>query len=129
MALDPGRTVAELRELRELTGDDEGAQRVAWTDTWVQAKKWLASKLEPLGVEEEIDEAGNQWFTLPGASPRANWPLNPCDSITAALRRDRQAAQHEREDDAEEQKLGARAGERDQEQREEDVEDRQHHAA
>jgi beta-ureidopropionase / N-carbamoyl-L-amino-acid hydrolase len=71
VALDPGRTVAELRELRELTGDKEGAQRVAWTDTWVEAKKWLASKLEPLGVEEEIDQAGNQWFTVRGSSERA----------------------------------------------------------
>jgi hydantoinase/carbamoylase family amidase len=70
VALDPGRTVAELRELRELTGDEEGAQRVAWTDTWVQAKKWLAAKLETLGAEEEIDQAGNQWFTLRGGSER-----------------------------------------------------------
>jgi N-carbamoyl-L-amino-acid hydrolase len=71
VALDPGRTVAELRELRELTGNEEGAQRVAWTDTWVEAKKWLASKLEPLGAEEEIDQAGNQWFTVRGSSERA----------------------------------------------------------
>jgi hydantoinase/carbamoylase family amidase len=71
VALDPGRTVTELRELRELTGNEEGAQRVAWTDTWVEAKKWLASKLEPLGVEEEIDQAGNQWFTVLGNSERA----------------------------------------------------------
>ena len=71
MALDPGRTVAELRELRELTGDEDGAQRLAWTDTWVQAKKWLASKLEPPEVEEEIDQAGNQWFTVRGSSQRA----------------------------------------------------------
>jgi beta-ureidopropionase / N-carbamoyl-L-amino-acid hydrolase len=71
VALDPGRTVAELRELRELTSDEEGAQRVAWTDTWVQAKKWLASKLEPLGAEAEIDQAGNQWFTIRGSSERA----------------------------------------------------------
>jgi len=54
-----------------LTGDEEGAQRVAWTDTWVQAKKWLASKLEPLGAEEEIDQAGNQWFAVRGGSQRA----------------------------------------------------------
>src|SRR6266498_1653869 len=71
VALDPGRTVAELRELRELTGNEEGAQRVAWTDTWVEAKKWLASKLEPLAAEEEIDQAGNQWFTARGSSERA----------------------------------------------------------
>jgi N-carbamoyl-L-amino-acid hydrolase len=70
VALDPGRTVAELRELQELTGDEEGAQRVAWTDTWVDAKKWLASKVEPLGVEQEIDQAGNQWFTVGGSSER-----------------------------------------------------------
>jgi len=71
VALDPGRTVAELRELRELTGNEEGAQRVAWTDTWVEAKKWLASKLEQLGAEEEIDQAGNQWFAVRGSSERA----------------------------------------------------------
>ena len=63
--------MAELRELRELTGNEEGAQRVAWTDTWVEAKKWLASKLEPLAAEEEIDQAGNQWFTARGSSERA----------------------------------------------------------
>ena len=68
MPLDPGRTVAELRELQELTGDEDGAQRVAWTETWSKAKEWLASKLEPLGVEQEIDEAGSQWFTLRGSS-------------------------------------------------------------
>jgi N-carbamoyl-L-amino-acid hydrolase len=71
VALDPGRTVAELRELRELTGNEEGAQRVAWTDAWVEAKKWLASKLEQLGAEEEIDQAGNQWFRVRGSSERA----------------------------------------------------------
>jgi beta-ureidopropionase / N-carbamoyl-L-amino-acid hydrolase len=71
VALDPGRTVAELRELRELTADENGAQRVAWTDTWVQAKEWLSSKLGAIGPEEEVDEAGNQWFTLPGDSEQA----------------------------------------------------------
>src|SRR5881392_4233201 len=41
MALSPSRTVAELKELRELTG------------------------------EKTCDAAGNQWFTLPGDSERA----------------------------------------------------------
>jgi beta-ureidopropionase / N-carbamoyl-L-amino-acid hydrolase len=71
VALEPSRTVEELEELRELTGDEEGAQRVAWTDTWIRAREWLSGKLEPLGLEEETDEAGNQWFTLPGGSERA----------------------------------------------------------
>ena len=68
VALEPSRTVEELEELRELTGDEEGAQRVAWTDTWVRAREWLSAKLAPLGVVEETDEAGNQWFTLAGSS-------------------------------------------------------------
>ncbi len=71
MPLTPSRTVEELRELRELTGDENGAQRVAWTDTWEQAREWLRGTLAGLPVEEEIDEAGNQWFTLRGASERA----------------------------------------------------------
>jgi hydantoinase/carbamoylase family amidase len=69
--LDPSRTVAELHELQELTGDENGAQRVAWTDTWVDAKSWLAEKLGGSGAEEETDEAGNQWFTLRGDAERA----------------------------------------------------------
>jgi N-carbamoyl-L-amino-acid hydrolase len=71
VALDPSRTVAELRELQELTGDENGAQRVAWTDTWSKARDWLSSKLAETGVEEETDEAGNQWFTLAGSSEKA----------------------------------------------------------
>jgi beta-ureidopropionase / N-carbamoyl-L-amino-acid hydrolase len=66
MPLDPKRTVAELRELQELTGNEDGAQRVAWTDTWVAAQDWLAAKLD--GIQTEFDEARNQWWTLPGGS-------------------------------------------------------------
>jgi N-carbamoyl-L-amino-acid hydrolase len=69
--LDPAHTVAELRELQELTGDENGAQRVAWTDTWQQAREWLRGKLAVTEAEETIDAAGNQWFTLPGNSERA----------------------------------------------------------
>src|SRR5438445_1693642 len=71
MALRPSRTVDELRELQELTGDENGAQRVAWTETWDRARAWLRGKLAGIPVEEEIDQAGNQWFTLAGASKRA----------------------------------------------------------
>src|SRR3954470_13572816 len=70
MPLDPARTVAELRELRELTEDENGAQRVAWTDTWQQAREWLRRTLDGTGAEETIDAAGNQWFTLRGDSER-----------------------------------------------------------
>ncbi|HEY8627743.1 MAG TPA: M20/M25/M40 family metallo-hydrolase, partial [Gaiellaceae bacterium] len=70
MPLQPARTVEELLELRDLTGDENGAQRVAWTDTWRTAKEWLSGKLDGLPVDEETDEAGNQWFTLRGKSER-----------------------------------------------------------
>jgi len=70
MALDPARTVAELQALQALTGDEDGAQRVAWTETWEQAREFLRGKVAETGAVEEIDEAGNQWFTLPGASER-----------------------------------------------------------
>jgi N-carbamoyl-L-amino-acid hydrolase len=71
VSLDPARTVAELEELRELTGNADGAQRVAWTETWERAREFLRSKVAGTGAEEQIDEAGNQWFTLPGRSEQA----------------------------------------------------------
>src|SRR5256714_11229907 len=71
MPLSPGRAVTELRELQELTGDENGAQRVAWTETWSTARKWLDKKLSDLPVEKTCDAAANQWFTLPGRSERA----------------------------------------------------------
>jgi hydantoinase/carbamoylase family amidase len=81
MPLDPARTVSELEELRALTGDENGAQRVAWTPTWVQAKDWLGAKLEGLPLEYEVDEAGNQWWTLRGESERAMLLGGHIDSV------------------------------------------------
>jgi N-carbamoyl-L-amino-acid hydrolase len=81
MALDPSRTVAELRELQELTGDDHGAQRVAWTDTWERARDWLRGKVSETGAEETVDAAGNQWFTLRGESDRAVMLGGHIDSV------------------------------------------------
>ena len=71
MPLDPSRTVAELRELQDLTGDDSGAQRVAWTETWERARQWLRDKVAETGAEETVDAAGNQWFTLRGGGERS----------------------------------------------------------
>ena len=34
-----------LKELRALTADENGAQRVAWTPTWLKAREWFQSKL------------------------------------------------------------------------------------
>ncbi|HWA25630.1 MAG TPA: hydantoinase/carbamoylase family amidase [Lacunisphaera sp.] len=69
--LNPQRTIAELKELRALTGDDNGAQRVAFTPIWVKTRAWLNEKLAGLPLETHTDAAGNFWATLPGASPKA----------------------------------------------------------
>ena len=71
MPLNPKRTVAELKELRALTSDGNGAQRVAFTQTWVKARHWLRLKVEGTGAEVHNDDAGNFWATLPGKSDKA----------------------------------------------------------
>ena len=71
MILNPKRTIAELKELRALTGDENGAQRVAFTKTWLAARAWLRKKLEELPVEIHNDAAGNTWTTLRGESEKA----------------------------------------------------------
>jgi len=70
-ALDTKRTVAELKELRALTSDANGAQRVAFTPMWVKTRAWLREKLETLPVEIHTDAAGNLWTTLHGESEKA----------------------------------------------------------
>ncbi len=70
--LSPSRTIAELKELRTLTSDENGAQRIAFTEAWAKARAWLRSKLENLpGLEMHTDAAGNFWATLPGETEKA----------------------------------------------------------
>ena len=96
-SLSPKRTVAELKELRSFTADENGAQRVAFTPKWVETRGWLRKKLEALPVEVHTDAAGNLWATLRGASDRAlllgghmdsvpngGW-LDGCLNVLAAL--------------------------------------------
>ncbi len=68
--LNPKRTIAELKELRALTGDENGAQRVAFTPTWLKAREFLHSKVAGLPLEIHNDAAGNTWFTLHGESEK-----------------------------------------------------------
>lgn len=97
MSLNPKRTVAELKELRAFTGDENGAQRLAWTDTWLGTREWFAKKLAELPVEHHYDAAGNNWATLRGASekclligghldsvPNGGW-LDGCLNVLAGL--------------------------------------------
>jgi N-carbamoyl-L-amino-acid hydrolase len=63
---DGARVVAMLRRLAELSSDEAGAQRVAWTDVWQQARAFLREQLRGLPVTIQTDAAGNQWARLPG---------------------------------------------------------------
>ena len=69
-AVDPARTLAELKDLRALTGDENGAQRVAFTPRWLAARQFLKDKLAELPAEVHQDAAGNLWATLRGDSER-----------------------------------------------------------
>jgi hydantoinase/carbamoylase family amidase len=96
-SLNPKRVIAELRELRTLTGDENGAQRVAFTPMWTKAREWLQKRLSELPVEIHRDAAGNLWSTLRGESetslligghmdsvPDGGW-LDGCLNVLAGL--------------------------------------------
>jgi N-carbamoyl-L-amino-acid hydrolase len=80
-SVNAARTVAELQELRALTADEFGAQRLAWSPVWEKARAWLREKLEQLPVTIEIDEAGNLWATLKGHSEKEVWIGSHIDSV------------------------------------------------
>lgn len=69
-SFDPQIAITLLHELRELTANEHGAQRVAWTETWRKARAWFESKLQDMPVEYHRDAAGNNWITLNGASDK-----------------------------------------------------------
>ena len=69
--LNPKQTVLDLKELRALTANEDGGQRVAWTETWIKAREWFKGKLKDLPVEVYQDSAGNLWATLHGESDQA----------------------------------------------------------
>jgi hydantoinase/carbamoylase family amidase len=69
--VDSARVIADLRELERRTSDERGAQRVCWTDRWRDARAFLRELLGEIGLEPEVDEAGNLWTRLEGADPQA----------------------------------------------------------
>ena len=71
MPVDPKAAIVLLKELRALTADEHGAQRLAWSPTWLNARAWFQTKLAELPVEHHLDAAGNSWTTLKGKSEQA----------------------------------------------------------
>ena len=66
MRIDAERVIADLRELARRTSDDAGAQRLCWGEGWRAAREFLGELFGELGLEPEIDEAGNAWVYLSG---------------------------------------------------------------
>jgi N-carbamoyl-L-amino-acid hydrolase len=85
--VDAGRVIANLEELRALTADESGAQRVAWSPTWLKARAWFEGKLKGMSeatgavVEAHYDAAGNHWVTLAGESEQALVVGSHLDSV------------------------------------------------
>jgi N-carbamoyl-L-amino-acid hydrolase len=65
-SIDAARVIADLRELDRRTGGPDGAQRVAWTQTWREARGFVGELLAEIGLEPVRDEAGNVWAQLDG---------------------------------------------------------------
>jgi len=78
---DAKRMLGNLEELRALTGDEFGAQRVAWSPVWLKARAWFEEKLKALPVEHHYDAAGNHWVTLEGQSEQALVMGSHLDSV------------------------------------------------
>jgi N-carbamoyl-L-amino-acid hydrolase len=75
------RVVADLRELAARTSTPDGAQRLAWGPVWRDAREWFKGKIAELGLRVDTDSAGNNWVTLPGASPRTVIVGSHLDSV------------------------------------------------
>ena len=70
--LNPQRTLSDLKALRALTGNADGAQRVAFTPTWVAARSFMQKLLAEIpNVHYHVDPAGNAWATLRGQSEKS----------------------------------------------------------
>lgn len=96
-SLNPQCAIDDLKELRELTSDENGAQRVAYTPMWEKTRAWMKKKLAALPVEVTTDEVGNLWATMKGESekciligghmdsvPNGGW-LDGCLNVLAGL--------------------------------------------
>jgi len=81
MPVDARAAIDMLKELRSRTSDENGAQRVAWTSTWLKAREWFQSKLRTLPVEHHHDAAGNSWTTLAGTTEKALIVGSHLDSV------------------------------------------------
>ncbi len=82
-AIDPRRVIADLRELDRRTGGPSGAQRLCWGEGWREARALLAELLGEIGLEPELDAAGNLWASIRGEREPALVVGSHLDSVPA----------------------------------------------
>ena len=79
--MNASRVIADLRELAARTSTADGAQRLAWGPVWRDARAWFKDKVSELGLQIRTDSAGNNWVTMPGASPKTVIVGSHLDSV------------------------------------------------
>jgi N-carbamoyl-L-amino-acid hydrolase len=79
--MNASRVISDLRELAARTSTAEGAQRLAWGPVWREARGWFTGKIAELGLQIRTDSAGNNWVTMPGASPKTVIVGSHLDSV------------------------------------------------
>ena len=66
------RTVEQwLEALAGFSAGGPGVTRLAWTDAWCDAQRWLAAEAAALGLEATVDAAGNLYMHDPAVRPGA----------------------------------------------------------
>ena len=55
----PSTVAADIEAAARFGGNGPGVTRLAWSDELRQAQNWLTNELESLGIEVELDPAGN----------------------------------------------------------------------
>jgi N-carbamoyl-L-amino-acid hydrolase len=79
--MDAKRVISDLRELAARTSTPDGAQRLAWGPVWRDSRAWFTAKVAELGLDVTTDSAGNNWVTIPGASPKTLIVGSHLDSV------------------------------------------------
>ena len=70
MNIDPDRFLADLHALRRFgaAGVGKGVVRPAYSEPDIEARRWLAGRMEEAGLRVEVDEMGNMFGIAPGRS-------------------------------------------------------------
>jgi hydantoinase/carbamoylase family amidase len=67
IASQAGHLTADVAALARIGADGQGVSRFAWSDEQMEASRWLVARMSELGLDAEIDAAGNVVGRWPSA--------------------------------------------------------------